>query len=91
MGLAGVRRTEDGFNAGRETGIEAGHGWMFGCYAAECKRFRWATPFINERPLLPIYPHRSSHLRVQVPFLQFRPAGTALAGMASTGPVWLRT
>ena len=41
MRLAGIRRTEDGFDARGETGIEAEHGHdrMFGCCAAECKRF----------------------------------------------------
>ena len=40
MGLAGVRRAEDGFDAGGETGIQAGHGQMVGCCGTECKRFR---------------------------------------------------
>ena len=40
MGLAGIRRAEDGFDAGGETGIEAEHGQMVGCCGAECKRFR---------------------------------------------------
>ena len=38
MGLAGVRRAEDGFDAGGETGVETGHGEMVGCCGAECKR-----------------------------------------------------
>src|SRR5690606_37963716 len=38
MRLAGVRRAEDGFDAGGETGVETGHALMFGCCGAECKR-----------------------------------------------------
>ena len=40
MGLAGVRRAEDGFDAGGETGVETGHGEMVGCCGAECKHIR---------------------------------------------------
>ncbi len=47
VGLAGVRRTEDGFDARGETGVEAGHGKMVGCCGAECKRFRRAVRFVH--------------------------------------------
>ena len=46
MRLAGVRRAEDGFDAGGETGIQAGHWQMVGCCGAECKRFR-AVPMLT--------------------------------------------
>jgi len=59
MGLAGVRRTEDCFDARCDCGTENGHGEMVGCCGAECKRSFALNP---ARGLCPLDPKQRQRL-----------------------------